>query len=237
MFDPESSPQALFGVPIERGLLKDQAVERMREAIIGGRIPLGTKLVEREVAAMLGISRMPVHEAFIALEKEGLVVTRTDARYVIELTEIDIVQLYQVRLVLERLAVELAAKNTCPTNQRALTDLLQTMRKSVAERDRSLYTRTDVDTHREIWRQSANRHLITTLNTMIGPVFMFVAANVEAYDWAETIEPHEELVAFVNAGDVQGAALSMERHLQSALNHSLGVFAHPAPTTEVRHER
>ena len=54
---------------------------------------------------------MPVHDALIQLEKEGLVVSKTDARYVIELTRQDLCELFEVRVVLERLAAELAAKN------------------------------------------------------------------------------------------------------------------------------
>lgn len=219
------SPHSLSGAPIERGLLKDQAVERLREAITGGRIPPGTRLVEREVASLLGISRMPVHEALNVLEKEGLVVSRSDARYVIELTQTDIEQLYQLRLVLERLAVELAARNTCASHQRALNALVRRMRKAASEQNSALYTQTDVDTHRTIWEQSGNQHLIRTLNGMIGPVFMFVATNAESYTWEETLALHEELVTCVNAGNEEAAVHSIEKHLQNALNRSLRVFA------------
>jgi DNA-binding GntR family transcriptional regulator len=219
------SPYALAGVPIERGLLKTQAVDRLRDAITSGRILPGTKLVEREVATLLGISRMPVHEALAELEKEGLVVSRPDARYVIELTKKDILQLYEVRLALERLAVTLAAKNTCPENQAALAALLDDMRRAVDAGDRATYSRTDVETHRLIWQFSDNQHLSRTLNAIIGPVFMFIATNAESFDWRETLRLHEELVGFVNAGDTSGAARSIERHLDNALHRSLRAFA------------
>jgi DNA-binding GntR family transcriptional regulator len=222
------SPFALVGAPIERGLLKNQAVDRLRDAITGGRILPGTKLVERELAALLGISRMPVHEALVELEKEGLVVSRPDARYVIELTEKDIVQLYQVRLALERLAVTLAAQNINASNRAALNALLDSMRSAVATGDRAAYSRSDVETHRLIWQQSGNQHLQRTLNSMIGPVFMFVAVNAEEYDWRETLRLHEELVVYVSAGDADAAVKSIERHLDNALHRSLRAFTQSA---------
>ena len=47
---------------LERNLLRDQAAEALRDYISTGRIPEGTKLTERDVSQMLGISRMPVHD-------------------------------------------------------------------------------------------------------------------------------------------------------------------------------
>ena len=86
--------------------LKDQAADILRDQIISGEISPGSKLVEREVAELLGISRAPARDALMQLEKEGLVVSQLDARYVIELTERDIRELHAIRLVLERLAVD-----------------------------------------------------------------------------------------------------------------------------------
>jgi DNA-binding GntR family transcriptional regulator len=66
--------------------LKDQVTSVLREHIVKGKLQSGSKLIERELAEWLGVSRMPVHDALVQLEKEGLVVTKTDARYVIQLT-------------------------------------------------------------------------------------------------------------------------------------------------------
>ena len=56
---------------LDRNLLKDRAAEMLRDHIGSGRIPEGTKLTEREVSRLLGISRMPAHEALTILEAEG----------------------------------------------------------------------------------------------------------------------------------------------------------------------
>ncbi len=208
---------------LERSNLKDQATELLREHITSGRIPPGSKLVEREVADSLGISRAPARDALMQLEKEGLVVSRRDARYVIQVNERDIRELYQLRLVLEKLAVRLAAENTSPSNRAALLAIVEGMEQAYLNKDNSTFTQSDVELHTLIWQQANNRHLNKTLDSMIGPIFMFVANNAEHYDWQETLDLHRELVDCINSGDADAASASMERHLANAFERSLHI--------------
>ena len=212
---------------VDRRSLREQAIELLREYIVSGRIPPGTKLVEREVADLMGISRAPVRDALRELESEGLVVTRSGGRYVIKLTQQDVRELYQVRLVLERLAVELAAQHRSPERDAALNVRLEAMRAAVVQRDRSKHIAADVEMHWLVWRQANNRYLLRMLSSMIGPIFMFVANNAGAFDWHETLALHEEMAASVIACDAQLAAQSIERHLDNALQRSLKVFQNP----------
>lgn len=205
----------------ERITLREQTIELLREYITSGRIPPGTRLIEREIADLLGVSRVPVRDALIELGKEGLVVAGSGGRQVIRLTERDIRELYQVRLVLEKLAVELAALNTCPENQAALTTELEAMREAISKHDRSRHVKADVQMHRLIWQQADNEHLLRMLGSMVGPIFMFVHHNAEAFDWNETLALHEELVRCVSEGGVPAAITSIERHLDNALSRSL----------------
>ena len=204
-----------------RSHLKDQVTDIIRDYIIRGQIPPGTKLAERTVADMLGVSRAPVRDAFIQLEKEGLVVSRRDARYVIELHERDIEELFQVRTVLEKLAAELAAKNNSPSNRQALLEMVQTMRDAIAAHDAQAYATSDVELHKLIWKQADNRHLQKTLSAMSGSIFMFVAKHAEHYDWEETLRLHEDLVAKIIAGDPEAASASMEEHMENARGRAL----------------
>jgi len=117
---------------LDRNSLKDQSTELLRTYIIGGRIPPGTKLAERELADLLGVSRMPARDALMDLEREGLVVSRPNGRYVIELHSQDIEQLFEIRLVLERLAVSAAAANHSEQNDAALRANLAEMAAAIA---------------------------------------------------------------------------------------------------------
>jgi len=220
LLQPETDNQP----KLQRTHLNDQAIELLRDYIISGRFPPGTKLVEREVAELLGISRAPVRDALRELEAEGLVVSGSTGRRVVNLTQRDVRELYQVRLVLERLAVALAAQNRSPERDAALAEKLEEMRTAVARGDRSVHIAADVEMHVLVWQQANNRHLLKMLRSIVGPVFVFVASNADAFDWRETLALHEDMVNCISAGGTCAAVKSIERHLENAMQRSLQVF-------------
>jgi DNA-binding GntR family transcriptional regulator len=209
---------------LERSLLRDQAKRWLRDEIVSGRIAPGTKLVEQALANRLGTSRIPVRDALIELEKEGLVANRGNGHYVIELTEQDVRELNQVRLSLELLAVELATQNTSPSTRAILTAQLEQMRAAMSRNDRPAIVESDVGLHTLIWQQAGNRHLLSVLKGMVGPIVMFAARHAEYYDLAETFRLHEDLVACINSGKVSAARDSLQRHTDNSLQRSLQVF-------------
>ena len=218
-------PTANEPVRIERTLLKAQVVDLLRRSIIFGRIPPGTPLGERELAATLNVSRVPIREALQELEKEGLVVsTASNRRCVIELTERDIRELYEVRLRLETLAVERAARNTTPERQAQLTATLATMEQAFRDHNPEAFPQADVELHRTIWQQADNRHLQVMLNSMSGQLFMVVSRHSQLYDWAEVIDLHRDLISRINAGDADAARVSIAAHMQNSLERALGAF-------------
>jgi len=208
---------------LDRTPLKDQVSGLLRDHIVKGKLPSGSKLIERELAEWLGVSRMPVHDALIQLEKEGLVVTRPDARYVIQLTRQDLLELFQTRVVLERLAAELAAKNNSPENSAQFEPLLQEMKKSVDRLDIETFIDEHMQIHRLIWQQSRNPHLQKALNAILGPIQMFMARS-ELINWDNTLARHGGIIDAIQAGDPTAAGECMARHIIHSLEHTLQSF-------------
>jgi DNA-binding GntR family transcriptional regulator len=214
---------------LDRNLLKDRAAETLRDYISTGRIPEGTKLTEREVSRLLGISRMPAHEALTILEAEGLVVSRPDGRYVIELSEKDVRDLHALRQALECLAVELAAANASDENRAALRASLSELEQAVASGDPGNCTKCDMSLHQTLWRQADNPHLLRVLDSVLGTIFV-LAERVKVYgqeDLARMLNGHRRLVELVSTGDGAGAAAVLKSHLRSSLTWSLRTFQIP----------
>jgi DNA-binding GntR family transcriptional regulator len=211
---------------LDRNSLKDQSTELLRSYIISGRIPPGTKLAERELAALLGVSRMPARDALMDLEREGLVVSRPNGRYVIELHAQDIEQLFEIRLVLERLAVSAAAANHSEQNCAALRANLAEMAAAIARNDRDGYVRADLEAHQLIWHQANNPYLLKMLNSIVGPIFMFISSQPDFQtNWQETYQMHQELADAICAGDAAQAVRSIEAQMQNSVALSYHVFA------------
>jgi DNA-binding GntR family transcriptional regulator len=89
-------------------LLSDRIADRLREAIIRGKLKPGDRLKEAEVASQLGVSTIPVREAFGQLEREGLITSQPHrGKFVRALTEQDLYDLFRLRVSLESIAYEM----------------------------------------------------------------------------------------------------------------------------------
>src|SRR5689334_13132942 len=94
--------------PARRRGLADEVADRLRDAIFDGVYPPGAPLREVELSAALGVSRGPVREALLKLEREGLVRGEWHrGTTVTALSDVDIAELDSLRAALEALAVEL----------------------------------------------------------------------------------------------------------------------------------
>jgi DNA-binding GntR family transcriptional regulator len=210
---------------IARENLKEQAWEILRDLIVKGVIAPGQKLTERDVAKLLGVGRMPARDALMKLEEQGLVVTKPDARYVIELSQTDIEDWFEIRQALEVLAVKNAVLRQTRDDCEQLTRALGSMRSAVEQRDAETYVQSDLEIHELIWNMSGNRHLISMLHTMIGPIFVLIASQTHIqHDWASVFQLHSALVEQICSGDGPAAIGAMQRHNADSLAWSLTAF-------------
>lgn len=221
-------------ISLNRSLLKDRVANTLRDYISSGRIPEGTKLTEREVSVLLGISRAPARDALMALEAEGLIVSKSSGRYVIELTEKDVRDIHVLRWTLEKLAAEQAAKNNTPENQTLLGDALEQLEEAGARGDANYWAQSDMLLHRTIWRMADNTHLLKVLDSVLGAIFVLAERN-KIYgkrNFEYAIARHRELVDLIIAGEDVKAGLAMEAHLRRSLAQNLETYQLSKRTNE-----
>lgn len=101
-----------FGIRIDsHRTLRERIVESIRNAIVNGQLPSGTRITEPEFADKFGISRTPVREAFRQLESEGFIsVVPRKGAIVVSLSARDVSNFYDLKMVLEGYAARSAAK-------------------------------------------------------------------------------------------------------------------------------
>src|SRR5437879_5426292 len=101
--------------PPSKEALADAVVERLRRTILEGHVAPGEPLREERLAAALEVSRGPVREALLQLEREGLVLRRPHRGAVVaRLSRRDLEEVFSLRLALERLAFHWAARRATP---------------------------------------------------------------------------------------------------------------------------
>ena len=94
--------------PLQVVTRRTQVVDALREAILSGELPPGTKITELDLAARLHVSRGPIREGIRELVDEGLLVSQPySGTYVIVMDEKAITEAYGLRRVLEKYAYSL----------------------------------------------------------------------------------------------------------------------------------
>jgi DNA-binding GntR family transcriptional regulator len=118
--------------PIAKISLADSVYQRILEAILSGALASGMELSEVALAAELGVSRTPVHEALLRLAADGLVedLSSRQAR-VASFSRSDIVEIYEVRQILDlRILAALETRDDCEA-RRAMADHIASRLSSV----------------------------------------------------------------------------------------------------------
>src|SRR5215472_6469248 len=113
---------------LEPPSLVELSLRRLRAEILGGVLPPGERLIEEQLTQRFGISRAPLREALRQLAQQGLIehLPRRGVR-VAELSTADADELFALRELLERHAVEVALSQPVPGDLTALTDAWQAM--------------------------------------------------------------------------------------------------------------
>jgi GntR family transcriptional regulator, rspAB operon transcriptional repressor len=147
--------------------LSDRVYQRLRDAILDGRLASGQWLRQEILSNELGTSQLPVREAIRRLASEGLAV-RIPYRgvQVVEYSPEDIIDMFNVRLVLECMAVRYAATRISPGD-------LEKLKKNLVEANRykkndqmPLRRNLNAEFHLTICRASNHRYLIRQTEMM-----------------------------------------------------------------------
>ena len=191
-----------------------RVTRRLREDILSGVLAPASKLVEREIADELGVSRVPVREALKTLAAEGLVVLRPRTSATVrEFTPVDMADLDEVRSALEVLAFRLAANRR---TREGLAQLRATLDREVEA------SRAGDQAHAGI--EAANFHEIVTSiagNDMLLEVDRMLRGRIRARlvqqeaDAERSVREHEALYEAIAARDVARTSVLILEHMDN----------------------
>jgi len=109
----------------------DSCAQQLRDMIADGTLVAGQPLRQDELAAQLGISRTPIREAIARLQSEGLaVVERNRGAMVFKPSPDELMQIYEIRMLLEPYAAQIAAARVDDVVLARLNDLYEQMQNS-----------------------------------------------------------------------------------------------------------
>lgn len=199
----------------------EAAYDAVVDAIRCGEFLPSARLREEDVAARLKLSRTPVREALRRLEAEGIVEHRPRMGAVVrQLSHSEVVELYEMRLVLERTAAEMAAQH----GSAAEFDTLEALNRQIAEeRDNPARAAAiNQEFHRGLYLACRNRFLedaargLNNALLLLGPTTFTDAARIDV-----VVGQHGAIVEALRARDAEAAGAAAADHLETSLRHRL----------------
>jgi DNA-binding GntR family transcriptional regulator len=202
--------------------LKDLTCEDLRARIVDGRLAPGDRLVERDLAEQLDVSRIVVREAIAHLVGEGLAVSlpRRGAQ-VSALDPEDVANLFDVRVALDTLAARTAAKRRTDEDIAALEQALRAAGEATAAGDHLRAAQLNADFH-DLLMDAAHNPQLTALHRSISGQIRRVFRVTQDVAPGQLHHEHEELVAAIRAGDARSAAKAAAQHVEAARAGALG---------------
>ena len=203
--------------PARRRGLADEVADRIRDAIFDGTYAPGSQLREVELAEALGVSRGPVREALLKLDREGLVRGEWHrGTTVTSLSEVDVAELDSLRAALEQLAVGLVIDRA--PGLEAVDAAVARMERAADEHE---MVRCDLDFHDAVYQAAGHRRLGEAWQAIRSQVHLFlltrIGVDTDGY-LAGIPAEHRQLADALRAGDREAALELFATHRQHAFD-------------------
>lgn len=183
--------------------LRQRIADRLREAILTGRLREGERLVERNLATEFQTSVTAVREALVQLETEGFVSKKPNsATHVTKLTLEAAQKIFTVRRLLETFAIEEAARAITPEQVELLEKMYVELLESAQAQDAQVFILKDLALHEQIWRLAGNEFLEVALRRIAHPIFAFTAIRVlscNLFDLLQDAYSHLPIIEAIKA--------------------------------------
>ncbi|HTT88604.1 MAG TPA: GntR family transcriptional regulator [Acidimicrobiales bacterium] len=210
--------------PASRRVLADEVADAIRDAIFAGRIDLGQRLVEEDLASNLNVSRGPVREALVKLSQEGLVhMERHRGATVAQLGLDEVSEIYSLRTALERLAAEWLCRNATDADFNRMTDVLKDFDKLPRPLTRSAVASLDVAFHDAVYQAAHHERLYQAWLALRSQIFLYlVHRGALRADFASSwLQDHEDFLEILRRRKRASAVKIVEGHIEGTYQRVL----------------
>lgn len=197
--------------------LRDVVFNTLRRAILKGELKPGERLMEIALAERLGVSRTPIREAMRKLELEGLVVMipRRGAQ-VANITEKDLNDVLEVRIALEKMAIEKACELITEEQLEELNNAAKEFEKAIDEENVVKLAEVDVAFHDIIYKASGNVRLNQVLNNLKEQIYRYRVEYLKDEDTRnDLITEHEHIYNAIKERDAEKAMEITFQHIEN----------------------
>lgn len=206
--------------PLDVLSLRDRIEKQILDIILEGKFKPGDRLVESAIADGLGVSRAPVREALSALEREGIVINiPRRGHFVMEFTDKDIEEIYSLRLILERGALERAIDRMTEEDVAAMQQVVDRIGDAIRQgRDPRTMVMYDLSFHDLICRTADHSRLYSAWNSMRLQTYLLIGVtSTTRFDYPDQPkEFHQRILDAIVDRDLERADAYLTEHIRDA---------------------
>ncbi len=199
--------------------LNEAAYSIIREKILHGGFELGSRIREDALAEEISISRTPVREAINRLVADGIIIKKSQrGLYLIDPDPEQIKDNIDIRISLEKLAVEKCIERSTDEDIAAISNSVKEFEKALKQKDYEACNKLDGEFHFLIAQMSKNIHLMSLLNGL--SAFFQLVRNEEKKSHPEkknkcTLKEHRRIAKAIENRDISAAKEAVEANIQT----------------------
>jgi DNA-binding GntR family transcriptional regulator len=197
--------------------LEKRAYDAIKEAIMSFRLKPGQSLVENDLARQLNISKTPVRDALLKLEKEGFVIkVPYTGTYVGDITPQAVMDIFEIRAVLEGLAVRLATQLVKDEEIEEIQEIILQHHAASAVNDIKDAALLNKKFHEWIIHSASNPWLKQILSNLDDHLQRYrTLSNFQTGRLDKSVEEHQHVLDAMKRRDAESAEKSLREHILS----------------------
>lgn len=197
---------------LRQGNLKDEIARHIRQMVFTGKIRPGSRVDQDQLSTELGVSKVPIREALIALESEGLVINvARRGWFVAEIEPEDLLDHYRMMAFLEGMVARRATERLGDDGVARLNSIVEAMSPE-AGRTQAELEKLNWDFHWIINSSTSSRRLRAILKLFSQAVPADFFEIVDGWD-AASHEDHIKIARAIQGRDPEAAEAAMREHL------------------------
>ena len=195
--------------------LREIVYEELKRQILVGEIAPGTRMMEVELADVMGVSRTPVREAIRKLEKEGLVtIEPRKGAYASNISIKDMVDVLEVRQGLEGMAAAIASGKITERQKAELLNVVEKYKAAVESANIEEIIKYDEEFHSMIISISGNKTLMQVFSTVQELALRFRYIYYDDFNRYESMPKEHQLIEeAIMSGDAEKARVAAGDHV------------------------
>ncbi|MDR7039397.1 MULTISPECIES: GntR family transcriptional regulator [Methylobacterium] len=189
--------------------------QTIEDEIVDGRLPLGARLDEVQLAERFGVSRTPIREALIQLAMTGLVETKPRKGTIVSAPEPQhLLAMFETMAEIEASCGRLAARRLVPEDEAALKEALAACARAAEAGDTEAYYQENYVFHTVVYRACRNEFLCEQARTLHRRLAPFRRLQLRARQrLTQSLAEHTAIVEAIVSGDEARAAEVLRAHV------------------------